>query len=76
MARILDSSFRCAPFGISHEGSTLAAYNENVCWAETGDHKGRPYDGLVVVYFRSNDREGRPIIATIRISYPYQSPSG
>ena len=35
--------------------ATLTTCNENMREAKTGDHKGRPYDGIVGVYFRSND---------------------
>ena len=34
--------------------ATLTTWNENVRGAETGDHKGRPYNRFVGVYFRSN----------------------
>ena len=27
--------------------ATLTTWNENMRVAETGDHKGRPYDGIV-----------------------------
>ena len=32
---------------------TLTTCNENMRGVETGDHKGRPYDGIVGAYFRS-----------------------
>ena len=38
--------------------ATLTTCNENVREAETGNHKGCPYDGIVGAYFRSNDRGG------------------
>ena len=31
-------------------------WDENVCGAEAGNHKGCPYNGFVGVYFQSNDR--------------------
>ena len=34
--------------------ATLTTCNENMCGVETGDHKGRPYNRFVGVYFRSN----------------------
>ena len=63
--RILDSSLRCAAFGMTGVGgryvwnnscrlSTGTAWNENMRRAETGDHKGCPYGRLVGGYFRSN----------------------
>ena len=35
--------------------ATLTTWNENMRGAETGDHKGRPYNRFVGVYFLSND---------------------
>ena len=36
--------------------ATLTTWNENVHGAETGNHKGCPYDRYVGVYFCGNDR--------------------
>ena len=50
---ILDSSLRSEYL---MRVTTLTTCNENMREAKTGDHKGRPYDGIVGAYFRSNDR--------------------
>ena len=55
LPRLAVMDFRIlATLGISHEGFTLTTCNENMRGVETGDHKGRPYNRFVGVYFRSN----------------------
>ena len=56
--------------------TTLTTCNENMREAKTGDHKGRPYDGIVGVYFRSNDRVPVPIVATNPFCLPLSARRG
>ena len=54
VAVVLKGGFETRPY----ECQLAVGYfqgNENVCGAEAGDHKGRPYNGFVGAYFRTTD---------------------